>query len=80
MTKIIAYTWQADQHSVEATQAAAASGALQVNNYHPHAHRLHSSPAGNLDEHGLHYNLCDVEGNMIHPVFSTDAVESGFGF
>lgn len=72
MPKIIAYSWQADTHSIEDTKAAAASRALQVNNYHPHAHGLSSSPAGNRDEHGLHVNLCDPEGNMIHPVFDTD--------
>lgn len=67
MPYIIAYTWQADTHSVEDTKAAYESGLLRVNDSHPNA-----LGEGMLDEHELLYNLEDSQGNLIHPVFSTD--------
>lgn len=71
MTRVIGYIWQADTHSIEDTQDAASSGQLVVNNGHPLAFLQPDSD--NLDEHGLHYNLCDKEGNRISPIFDTDS-------
>lgn len=70
MTTVIGYAFAADLHCVPCAKEAATR--MQVDNYHPHALGLSSSPAGNRDEHGLHYNLTDREGNLIHPMFSTD--------
>lgn len=68
--KTIAYAFEADLHCVPCTKQA--TSRMQVDNYHPHAHGLSSSPSGNRDENGLHYNLVDSEGNLIHPVFDID--------
>jgi hypothetical protein len=89
MTTIIGYAYMSDTHCVDcAKQDATFSGfrdlftdevtettTLQVNNYHANAHGLASSPALNTDEHGLHVNLQDADGNLIHPIFSTDERE-----
>ena len=45
---------------------------LHLNNDHPNALSLGRLVALNCDENGLSYNLEDREGNLIHPVFSTD--------
>jgi hypothetical protein len=73
MTRVIGYIWNADTHSIEDTKQAAECGQLVVNNDHPLTYSPSTSQDGNLDEHGLHYNLCDMEGNRISPVFDTDA-------
>ena len=70
--RVIGYAYMADLHCVACAKADAADWRLQVDNYHPHAVSLSSSPAGNLDEHGLHYNLVDLEGNRIGPIFDID--------
>lgn len=67
MPYIVAYTWGSDTHSVEDTRDAYEAGTLPVNNSHPHA-----VDGSLLDEHRLPINLQDCEGNLIHPVFSTD--------
>lgn len=70
--RVIGYAYMADLHCPSCTATDARNGRLEVNNYHPHAVSLSSSPAGNLDEHGLHFNLTDREGNLIHPIFDID--------
>lgn len=67
MPYIIAYTWQADTHSVEDTRAAYEIGMLKVNNQH-----LYALDVNLFDEAGLPFNLEDCEGNLIRPVFDTD--------
>lgn len=37
--------------------------------------RFGTNPQADNDEHGLDPNICDIEGNPIHPVFSTDETE-----
>jgi hypothetical protein len=69
MPNIIAYTWQADSHSVDATRTAYETGVLRVNNQHPYALDVRV-----FDEAGLPFNLEDSDGNLIHPVFDTDEV------
>lgn len=83
MTTIIGYTYMSGTHCPDCaksdatfsgvrdlfTEEVAETTSLQVNNYHACAHPLGSSPALNLDEHGLHCNLQDVDGNLIHPVY-----------
>ena len=69
--KIIGYAYSSDLHCPTCAKVDAA-WRLQVCNYHPHAYSLSSSPGGNRDEHGLHYNLVDANQNLIRPVFDTD--------
>lgn len=68
MPKVIGYTYEADTHCVDCTIAA--SKRMLVDNNHPYAVPL--SSFGKLDENGLHYNLVDSEGNLVHPIFDTD--------
>ena len=62
MTRIIAYTYDADVHCPACASNDAAVGILR------------REPPLSLygDEHGLAYDLIDREGNHIYPVFSTD--------
>lgn len=66
MTRIIAYTYEADVHCPECAEHAAAVGLLK---------RQPPLQLG-TDEHGIAYDLIDSEGNPVHPVFTTD--EHGF--
>ena len=70
--RVTAYTYMADYHCPDCTKVARDNGALVVNNYHPHAVKLGSSPDLNRDQHDQHYNLVDREGNLIHPIFDID--------
>ena len=68
--RITGYAYEADLHCPACTKGA--SQRMAVNNYHPHATPLGSSPASNRDQNGIHYNLTDREGNLIHAMFVTD--------
>jgi len=68
MTRVIAYTYQADTHSPEDAVLDWREGRLVINHQHPHA----LPPPDSADEHGLPYNLQDAEGNLIHAVFDID--------
>lgn len=70
--KITGYTYMADCHCPNCAKVDASYGRLKVDNYHPHAVSLASSPNDNRDEHGLHYNLVDGDGNLIRPIFDID--------
>lgn len=60
--RIIAYTYLADVHCPTCTREAVADGAL-----------VRKEPLWfNTDEHDLHQDLVDREGNPIHPVFDID--------
>lgn len=63
--RIIAYTYDADFQCVDCTVDKTVRGVFKIDLNHPYA-----SP-GN-DEHGVPYAAVDSEGNLIHPVFSTD--------
>ncbi len=58
---IIAYTYEADFHCHDCTLARAQAGGFVFN-----------SANMDLDEHGIRVEATDNEGNLIHPVFSTD--------
>ena len=74
MPRVIGYTYMSACHCPGCTLEAVRIGQLLVNNYHTNAVALSSSPAGNLDEHGIHFNNADSEGNLIHPMLDTDEV------
>ncbi len=60
MTRIIAYTYDADIHCPACAYRLFGPGRESV-------------PAPGLtDEHGIPYRTLDREGNAVHPVFSTD--------
>ena len=59
MSRIIAYTYDADVHCPDCADAAYAAGWL-----------VRSGRPGEYDEHGLPMSLIDREGNPVHPVFS----------
>jgi hypothetical protein len=69
--RITGYTYMADCHCPDCTRVAARFGRLSVDDTHPHGINL-NGPGGPRDEHGLHYNLVDREGNLIRPVFDID--------
>lgn len=62
MTRVIAYTYEADVHCPDCANHRAAVGLLT---------RRPPLQIG-TDEHGLAFDLVDREGNPVHPVFSTD--------
>lgn len=64
--RVLAYTHTADVHCIACVQNDFKHGRLHRNASHPNA------PAEGNDENGLPYCLEDREGNLIHPVFSTD--------
>ena len=70
--RITGYTYRADYHCPYCAKVDRDSGALEVNNHHPHAVKPASDPSLDYDQHGLHYNLVDCEGNLIKPVFDID--------
>ena len=61
MTSIIAYTFEADNHCVDCT-----SKRFQYMDFYL------NPPAEGCDANGLHEYQVDSEGNLVHPVFSTD--------
>lgn len=66
---IIAYTYEAAMHCVGCTQ----KRLFPVDNGHPHA----PGRPGEGDEHGIHLNAIDHEGNLVRPVFEWDEVPHG---
>lgn len=60
--KIIGYTYEADAHCPACTKERFVFRSLTVC----------QSP---LDEHDIPYKSIDREGNLIHPMFSTDEYE-----
>jgi len=60
MTRVIAYSYDADVHCPSCAYRMFGPGRESV-------------PApGFTDEHGIPYGALDREGNAVHPVFSTD--------
>src|SRR5206468_10817677 len=59
--RVIAYTYEADWHCIACTKART----FRCDGTHPYA-----EPG--LDENGIAMDLIDREGNVLHPVFSTD--------
>jgi hypothetical protein len=68
MTRVVAYTYEADVHCPDCTAHRASVGLLS------------REPPLNLetDEHGIALDLIDREGNSVRPVFSTDEVLSDY--
>lgn len=64
--RVIAYTFKADFHCPACTRQAVERMVLD------HQHPFAQGDIGQ-DEHGIEYDCTDDEGNLIHPVFSTDA-------
>jgi len=65
--RIIAYSYEADHHCIHCTNK----------RYGKHRaiciHYLQGKPCRNCrDEHGILYEQQDTEGNLVHPLFSTD--------
>lgn len=67
MTTIVAYAFEAAMHCPGCTKERAQG--LRLDHAHPHA-------VGETckDSHGIENDLVDREGNLIHPVFSTDEI------
>lgn len=71
--RIIAYTYEADFHCIDCTVKRYKShgffdhhGEPWHSNYHARLERPR------LDSEGVHVYIRDNEGNLVHPVFSTD--------
>jgi len=62
MSRIVAYTYEADVHCPDCAAHHAFTGLL----------RRMPPLRLDTDEHGLAFDLIDREGNPVHPVFSTD--------
>lgn len=69
--RIIAYTFEADMHCPACTKKA--TERMKLDHDHPYA-------MGDAcqDDHGIEYDFVDVEGNLIHPVFSTDVTDPAY--
>lgn len=63
--RVVAYTYEADVHCVACTKERFGKHKLAHKPSAPH----------DYDEHGIDYKQEDGEGNLIHPVFSTDETD-----
>jgi hypothetical protein len=68
---IIAYTYCAAVHCSGCTRADLIR--LKVDNTHPNAHAINLPRVSELDEHGVHINSVDIEGNLVRPVSTDDS-------
>lgn len=64
--KVIGYTYEADIHCPDCTEARFSVGYAK----HPFITIFHQ-----IDNCGVPYNSRDNEGNLVHPIFSTDEIE-----
>lgn len=67
--RIIAYTYEAAFYCVECAKKRASAGGFTINPSHP------NNPPRGKDENGIAYASEDCEGNLVHPVFSTDEMD-----
>ena len=65
---IIAYTYEADYHCVDCTVKRYKAHGF----YDRHGKQSRSNYGGQVDWHGVHVYIHDSEGNLVHPLFSTD--------
>ena len=67
MSRIIAYTYEADYHCIDCTTRNKRLQRTVCQHY------IQGIPCKNCrDSNGLLYDQLDNEGNLVHPVFSTD--------
>lgn len=71
MTRIIAYTYDADVHCIDCTRKRHSLWALQ-RKYPGIYVKADGDHLVAVDEHGVADYSCDSEGHAIHPVFTTD--------
>jgi hypothetical protein len=64
--RIYGYAFEADAHCVPCTQKA--TQRMKLDHNHPYA-----MGESCKDDQGVEYDLVDREGNLIHPLFTTDA-------
>ena len=63
--KIIAYSYEAGEHCPSCTRKATAR--MKLDHNHPY-----SMVGPCKDDNGIEYDFTESNGNLIHPVFSTD--------
>lgn len=68
MTTIVAYAFEAALHCPGCTRERAQH--MVLDHTHPYA-----TGRSDVDAHGIEHDLVDREGNLIHPVFSTDEIQ-----
>tara|TARA_R100001530_G_scaffold60914_1_gene43992 strand:- start:1149 stop:1496 length:348 start_codon:yes stop_codon:yes gene_type:complete len=66
--RIIAYTYEADYHCIDCTSKRYKAHGFYDRDGKP----WRSNYGGQADWNGVHVYIHDREGNLIHPVFSTD--------
>jgi hypothetical protein len=69
MPRVIAYTYEADVHCPACTQARHLKGGFKID-WDLHCEMIKTTCT--IDANQVPYCATDKEGNLIHPVFSTD--------